>query len=104
MSTQDMTAPSEAGRYSMVIEWSDEDGLYIVTVPELPGCRTHGKTQVEAVEVGRDVIETWLDANRAWERPIPSPHLFADRVREEDAAARRHGEDATTGAMARASL
>ncbi len=28
--------------YSMVIEWSDEDEAYIVTVPELPGCITHG--------------------------------------------------------------
>jgi len=104
VSTQDMTAPGEVGRYSLVIEWSDEDGLYIVTVPELPGCRTHGKTQVEAVEMGRDAIETWLDANRAWERPIPAPHLFADRVREEDVVARRPGENATAGATARASL
>jgi len=80
-------ASTEARRYSMVIEWSDEDGLYIATIPELPGCRTHGKTQVEAVEMGRDAIAEWLDANRAWERPIPAPHLFADRVREEDAAA-----------------
>jgi len=35
--------------YSMVIEWSDEDQVYIVTVPELPGCRTHGATYEEAV-------------------------------------------------------
>ncbi len=85
-----------ADRYSLIVEWSDEDGLYIVTVPELPGCRTHGKTQREAIEVGRDAIETWLDANRAWERPIPAPHLFADRVGEEDAARTARQERAGT--------
>ena len=68
MSTQIM--PDTVGRYSLMIEWSDEDGLYIVTVPELPGCRTHGATQVEAVEMGRDAIETWLEANHASMRTV----------------------------------
>ncbi len=39
-------------RYSMLImliRWSDEDQLYIVDVPELPGCTTHGQTYEEAV-------------------------------------------------------
>ncbi len=35
--------------YSMLIQWSDEDEAYIVTVPELPGCKTHGSTHEEAV-------------------------------------------------------
>jgi len=96
MNAQDM--PDDVGRYSLVIEWSDEDELYIVTVPELPGYRTHGTTQIEAVAMGRDAIETWLDANRAWERPIPSPRLYADRVREEDAVdVRRRVEGTPVG-------
>lgn len=56
-------------RYSMYIQWSDEDQVYIVTVPELPGCKTHGKTYVEAVKQGQYARE----ANRAWGRPIPAP-------------------------------
>lgn len=39
-------------RYSMVIEWSEEDKAYIVSVPELPGCRTHGLTYEEAARQG----------------------------------------------------
>jgi predicted RNase H-like HicB family nuclease len=62
-------------RYSMNIQWSEEDQVYIVTVPELPGCRTHGRTYVEAVEQGEDAIESWIDANRAWGRPIPAPRV-----------------------------
>lgn len=37
----------EGRRYSMTIEWSDEDDAYVVTVPELPGCVSHGTTHVE---------------------------------------------------------
>lgn len=63
-------------KYSMTIEWSDEDQLYIVTVPELPGCRTHGSTYEEAVEQGQEVIEGWIDAARGWGRPVPPPRTF----------------------------
>jgi predicted RNase H-like HicB family nuclease len=63
--------------YSMVIEWSDEDGAYIVTVPELPGCRTHGGTYEEAVRQGQDAIDSWIEARKAGGRPVPRPRVFA---------------------------
>jgi len=65
-------------RYSMDIKWSDEDHAYIVTVPELPGCVTHGFTYEEAVRQGQDAIESVLDALHAWGRPIPAPRVYAD--------------------------
>jgi len=46
----------------MIIQWSEEDNVYIVTVPELPGCKTHGKTYEEAIRQGQDAIESWIDA------------------------------------------
>ncbi len=46
--------------YSMIIQWEPEGGVFVVTVPELPGCRTHGSTYEEAVQQGQDAIETWL--------------------------------------------
>ena len=63
--------------YSMRIEWSDEDRVYIVTVPELPGCKTHGETYEVAVRQARDALESWIDAARAWGREIPSPRVYA---------------------------
>jgi predicted RNase H-like HicB family nuclease len=57
----------------MIIAWSDEDQAYIVTMPELPGCRTHGVTYVEAVEQGQDAIDSWITARQARGRPIPPP-------------------------------
>ena len=62
--------------YSMIIQWSVEDNVYIVTVPELPGCKTHGATYEEAVKQGQDAIESWIDANRAWGNPIPAPRVL----------------------------
>ena len=63
--------------YYMLIEWSDEDKAYIVTVPELPGCVTHGTTYEEAVRQGKDAIESWVDVARELGRPIPQPRVFA---------------------------
>lgn len=34
-----------ARAYAMVIEWSEEDGLFIITVPDIRGLRTHGVTR-----------------------------------------------------------
>lgn len=51
-------------RYSMTIEWSDEDEAYIVTLPEFPGCHTHGATREEALKNGQEVIELLVEADR----------------------------------------
>ena len=38
----------DAKHYSMLIEWDPDDKIYVVTVPELEGCMTHGHTYEEA--------------------------------------------------------
>ena len=62
--------------YSMVVEWSDEDDAFIVTVPELPGCITHGTTYEEAVRQGKEAIEGWIESAQADGDPIPQPRVF----------------------------
>ncbi len=74
-------APLNPRHYSMVIEWSDEDDAYVVTVPELPGCLTHGATYAEAVRQGEGAIGTWLQTARVWGDPIPPPRVFAGPTR-----------------------
>jgi predicted RNase H-like HicB family nuclease len=66
----------EPPHYSMIIEWSDEDDAFIVTVPELPGCITHGETYEAAVQRGKEVIEGWIEAAQADGQPIPEPETF----------------------------
>jgi predicted RNase H-like HicB family nuclease len=63
--------------YSMVIQWDTRDNIYVVNVPELLGCKTHGRTYKEAVENALEVIELWIeDAKKAGE-PIPPPMVAA---------------------------
>jgi len=54
--------------------------VFIVTVPELPGCVTHGETYgetyEEAIQQGKDAIESWIDARIAWGKPVPKPDLW----------------------------
>jgi antitoxin HicB len=63
-------------RYSIIIEWSDEDGAYIVTLPEFPTCHTHGATREEALKNGQEVLELLVEEGD-WDRPLPPPNLFA---------------------------
>lgn len=66
---------AEARRYSLLIQWSDEDHVYIVTVPELPGCLTHGTTHEEAVAMGEEAIATYLAGMRHFGRSVPPPRV-----------------------------
>ena len=65
-------------QYSMVIQWSDEDQLFLVTIPEFSDrvimpC-THGKTRQEAITNGEEVIEMYLEAWQAEGEFIPQPN------------------------------
>ena len=64
-------------QYSMIIQWSDEDLLFLVTIPEFADrvmmpC-THGKTRSEAIRNGEEVIEMYLEACLAEGEFIPEP-------------------------------
>lgn len=65
----------QADAYTMDVQWSDEDECYVVKVPELPGCITHGRTPEEARRRGRDAIQSWIDACLQWGDVVPSPTL-----------------------------
>lgn len=64
-------------RYSMIIQWSDEDQLFLVTIPEFANlvvmpC-THGKTREEAIHNGEEVMEMYLEAWQTEGEIIPEP-------------------------------
>lgn len=63
--------------YSMIIQWSNRNHAYIVTVPELPGCRTHGETYTEAVKNGIEAIEAWIEDAIKDGEPLPEPRVAA---------------------------
>lgn len=51
----------------------EDGGGYLATVPLLPGCMSDGETPEEALRNVQDAITAWLDAARAWGRPVPEP-------------------------------
>lgn len=66
--------------FSIRIQWSVPDNLYIAEVPELPGCRTHGKTYEKALKNIREVIPIWIDATTAQDWPVPAPSVLTEDV------------------------
>ena len=51
----------------------DEGGGYTITFPDLPGCRSDGVTPEDAVENGRDAVESWLAVAREFGDGLPKP-------------------------------
>ena len=64
---------AEARRYSMCIDWSSEDEVFIASFPEVPFVRTHGATREEAAERGEEVIVAWLTAMKDAGYPVTPP-------------------------------
>ncbi len=66
-------------RYPAVIEWSDDDGAFVVQVPDLPGCMAHGVTCEEAARHAEEAIQMWIEAARQDGRLVPAPsrHILA---------------------------
>jgi predicted RNase H-like HicB family nuclease len=60
-------------RYEITIFWSSEDTAYVVDVPDLPGCMSHGATRPDALRNAEEAIELWLDTAREFGDPIPEP-------------------------------
>jgi len=47
-------------RFAVVVE-RDEDGYYIASVPELPGCHTQAKTLDELASRIKEAVELYLE-------------------------------------------
>ena len=45
--------------FTVLIE-QDEDGIYVATVPDIPGCYTQGKTVQQAMERVKEAIQVCL--------------------------------------------
>lgn len=69
-------------RYSMLIQWSEEDQVYVVTLPEFHRAKTHGTTYETAARSGREAIELLVETYREEGRPLPAPslHCLAKRM------------------------
>jgi len=65
-------------RYSILIEWSDEDQVFVVSLPEWGDLvHTHGATYEEALQQGKELIELLIATRQDSGEPLPQPRVFA---------------------------
>lgn len=68
-------------RFSMVIRWSEEDQVFVVSLPEFGDyVQTHGDTYEEAARSGCEVLELLVESFQAEGRPLPAPQLYDSSV------------------------
>lgn len=60
-------------QYRINIFWSDEDGMYVAAVPDLPGCSALGDTYDEALREVQVAMALWIDTAREFGDPVPAP-------------------------------
>jgi|HubBroStandDraft_1064217.scaffolds.fasta_scaffold276918_2 antitoxin HicB len=65
-------------RYSVVIQWSEEDQAYVVSLPEWGQySKTHGRTYGEAARNAWEVLELLMEGSDESVRgQLPKPRLF----------------------------
>ena len=55
--------------FTTLIE-QDEEGWYIATVPDIPGCYTQGKTIAQVLERIKEAIKVCLEADKEEITPL----------------------------------
>ena len=70
-----MTEHARQARYSMVIQWSDEDQAYLVTLPDWASAVlqpvTHGDSYAEAAQNGQEVLDMLVEEAQRKGQPLP---------------------------------
>jgi len=60
-------------RYELIIFWDKSDQIFVVDVPELPGCMAHGRTKSEAIINAEAAIDLWIETAKEDGVIVPEP-------------------------------
>lgn len=67
-------------KYTIVIQWSDEDNCFVVFLPEFSQNViqpvTHGETYEEALKNGQEVLELIMEEYQEDGKTLPQPKTF----------------------------
>jgi predicted RNase H-like HicB family nuclease len=64
-------------KYSIPIQWSEEDQCYVVSLPEWGEyCHTHGDTYEEALKNAQEVLELLIESALNNNENLPKPNIF----------------------------
>jgi len=63
--------------YSMVIQWSKNDGCFVVTLPEWgEQCQTYGDSYEQALKNGKEVLQLMVSSSLEEEGSLPKVDTF----------------------------
>lgn len=60
-------------KYGMIIQWSEEDQTYVVSLPDFPSAHTHGDSYEEAAHNGQEVLDLLIETLRESQAELPTP-------------------------------
>ncbi len=64
-------------RYSIILQWSDEDDCFVVSLPEWGDfCHTHGDTYEEALQNAQEVLEMLIESALEDGETLPTPQTY----------------------------
>jgi antitoxin HicB len=64
-------------RYTVTIQWSDEDHCFVVSFPEWGEfCHTHGATYAEAVQNAQEVLDMLIESAITNHEALPEPQMY----------------------------
>jgi len=67
--------------YSMVIQWSNKDSCFVVTLPEWGElCHTYGDTYEEALSNAKEVLQLMVNSSMAEGADLPEANIFKEKT------------------------
>jgi antitoxin HicB len=70
-------------KYTVVVQWSEEDECFVVLLPEFTDVMqpvTHGDTYEEAMQNAHEVLELLIDSALQNGEPLPEPKTFGQTL------------------------
>lgn len=70
-------------KYTIIIQWSDEDQAFVVTLPEFTNVMqpvTHGDTYEEALKNAQEVLELLIESSMEEGNPLPEPKTLSQSI------------------------
>jgi predicted RNase H-like HicB family nuclease len=62
-----------SARYIKIVEWSDEDGVFVGQCPGVIGPCCHGTDEVEVYRELCEIVSEWLELSIQDGTPLPPP-------------------------------
>ena len=71
---------TDAAKYVKLVEWSEEDGVFVGRCPGIIGPCCHGEDEVEVYRELCQIVEEWVEIALRDGIPLPPPTAGLQRI------------------------